>query len=542
MKPNVAEFIEFRYEKLRLLKKSEHGEVWLAARRQDGELVIIKRVRRTGLPYDALQKFPFTLPAKIFSFAEDEAETVVVEEFIQGETLATRLERKRFLSEDEARKILLQMCDGLGELHAKKIIHRDIKPSNLILQGERIRLIDFDAARIFKDDKNADTKLFGTEGYAPPEQHGFGGRQTDGRSDIYSLGVTMKILLGDNLRGSLEEILNKCTELDPSNRFQSVDELKAALLDESADEKISLPDEKPARSEKFPASIILFVLGIFLFTKTSRKKFWALIIFVATEIFLFVNAQHLNREENFSEPVVALVEENFSELVVERADEKISSTDDKVQSTEKISAQISEFKSPTIVTPRQNFQPTVEVQQPSSHPVTSSEKIFVPKLEFKPPTITAPQENFQPPVEIQQPTPQPVTPQENFSGIVKTEFFLNDAPFNFEHTGTPTKISRDKWRQTQARLHIVNDSGRVWLNPTVKFILGQNWGENAHKVTDTKILPALAVGESTDVVIPFSLMTVSDRPNTHAYIQIRLSGDGAESDETYWSTWFDITD
>ncbi|MBR4904092.1 MAG: protein kinase [Selenomonadaceae bacterium] len=142
------------------------------------------------------------------------------------------------------------MCDGLKELHEQKIIHRDIKPSNMILQGERIRLIDFDAARIFKEGKESDTKLLGTKGYAPPEQFGHG--QTDNRSDIYSLGVTMKTLLGENCDGRLKKILDKCTELDPKNRFQNVDELKLAL---TADEP---------RSHKKIAAIILITAGIFL--------------------------------------------------------------------------------------------------------------------------------------------------------------------------------------------------------------------------------------------------------------------------------------
>ncbi|MBR1806052.1 MAG: protein kinase [Selenomonadaceae bacterium] len=486
MKKDVAQYLEFAFDKLERLKQSDRGEVWLARNRQSGEIVIIKHVNLTGLPYDALKKFRFTLPAKVFLCAEDDTDTVIVEEFIHGENLIERLERQDFLSEAEARKILLQMCDGLAELHAQKIIHRDIKPSNLILQGDKIRLIDFDAARIFKLDKNADTHTFGTKGYAPPEQHGY--MQTDERSDIFSLGVTMKVLLGNNLRGQLETILDKCTKLDPKDRFQNVDELKAALTVE-ADDKIALTVEK-----------------------SRHKKFLTATIFTAA-IVLFVNAQHLNRDENFSEPVTSVEEIPH---VVEQPSPVVESK----LPDEKIPAQVDEFKFPTIVTPTQT-----EFSLP---PLPESQAV-------------TPRNNFQlPPVEEQ---PSPVTPPKNYSGFIKTEFFLNESPFNqFEHVGKPIKISRDEWRQTQARLHIVNDSGRVWLNPTVKFILGQNWGENAHKVNETKTLPALGVDEATDVVIPFNLMTVSDRANTSAYIQIRLSGDGAESDETYWSTWFDITD
>ncbi len=87
----------------------------------------------------------------------------------------------------------------------------------MILQGEKIQLIDFDATRIFKDDKESDTKLLGTKGYAPPEQ--FVNGQIDSHSDIYSLVVTIKNLLGRNCGGCLKKVLDKCTELDPKNRL-----------------------------------------------------------------------------------------------------------------------------------------------------------------------------------------------------------------------------------------------------------------------------------------------------------------------------------
>lgn len=451
MKENVAEYLEFRFEKLKLLKRSERGEVWLASSKVGGELVIIKRVALTGLPYDVLKNFPFSLPAKVFFCAEDDIETVVIEEFIQGESLLERLERKNFFSEAEARAILLQMCDGLRELHAQKIIHRDIKPANLILQGGKIRLIDFDAARIFKADKEADTKLLGTKGYAPPEQ--FGSGQTDSRSDIYSLGVTMKNLLGTNCSGRLKKILDKCIELDPKNRFQSVDELKAALT-----------AEKPRRSKILPALIFL-TIGI-----------------------LFANASTLNRDENFQE----VVDSRAEEIAVEE-----------IPKPEEIPepAQVEPFKFPEIVLPPQNDSPTP---------------------------------NFPTPPEINNP-PQ----RKNFSGLLKTEFYLNGVPYNQdEHKNDREKVSRAEWLQTQARLHIINDTGDIWQNPTIKFIFGQNWGG---KVIDTKTLPALKVGESADFVIPFDYL-LADRKNTSAYLQIYLSGDESKTDEHYWCVWFDIVD
>ena len=224
MDADVEFFIAANFQKIRLLKKSDKGEVWLATS-QAGEPVILKIINFVGLPYLQLKENPHPLWAKILLFAEGDSKSVVVEEFINGELLS---ERKNFLTETEAVKILLQLCDGLKVLHAQGIIHRDIKPSNLILQaGGIVRLIDFDAARIFKIGQDEDTKFLGTKGYAPPEQFGFG--QTDSRSDIYSLGVTIQKILGENYDGYLKKILAKCTEVDPQRRYNSVEELQRAL-------------------------------------------------------------------------------------------------------------------------------------------------------------------------------------------------------------------------------------------------------------------------------------------------------------------------
>lgn len=220
MKANVTAYLNFRYEKIRLLKKSDRSEIWLALNKSTNQPVAMKIINAVGLPYAELKNLQLPLLAKIFYCAESETDTVIVEEFLTGETLDGKK-----LTETETRQILLQLCNGLKVLHGRGIIHRDIKPSNLILHGEKIYLIDFDAARIFKDGQFEDTKILGTKGYAPPEQFGFG--QTDCRSDIYSLGKTFLELT--NCGSDLKKILSKCVEVDPKNRYQNIDELQAAL-------------------------------------------------------------------------------------------------------------------------------------------------------------------------------------------------------------------------------------------------------------------------------------------------------------------------
>ena len=86
-----------------------------------------------------------------------------------------------------------------------------------------------DAARLEKPDSVADTHLIGTPGFAAPEQYGF--HQTDERTDIYSLGLTLKILAGyTSYRGYLTAIFDKCTEFDPTKRYDSAKNLRWAII------------------------------------------------------------------------------------------------------------------------------------------------------------------------------------------------------------------------------------------------------------------------------------------------------------------------
>ncbi len=224
----VENYIAASFEKFRLLRKTERGEVWLAGA-PSGEVVVLKRVFASDLPYELLKAHPHPLWPKILYCAEAPGETVVVEEFVAGVSLRERLERGGYFTEEGAARVLCLLCDGLSVLHGLGIVHRDIKPSNLILtQDGAIRLIDFDAARTQKENKSEDTSRLGTKGYAPPEQFGYG--QTDARSDIYAVGVTMGKMLGPDYRGVLAPILARCAELDPKRRYASAAELKRTVL------------------------------------------------------------------------------------------------------------------------------------------------------------------------------------------------------------------------------------------------------------------------------------------------------------------------
>ena len=227
MDAHITAYIETAFLKIRLLKSSDKGEVWLAFEKS-GRLVIHKRIAWTGLPYAILKEKGYPLIPRILHCIEEDGETLVVEEYVQGESLLDRIGRKAYLSEREAGNILLQLCDGLAPIHAQGIVHRDIKPSNLILQsGCIIRLIDFDAARTVKEHSGEDTMHLGTKGYAPPEQFGYG--QTDARSDIYSIGITLRESMPEEYDGYLAKIFARCTEIDPDRRYRNVQELRRAV-------------------------------------------------------------------------------------------------------------------------------------------------------------------------------------------------------------------------------------------------------------------------------------------------------------------------
>lgn len=91
----------------------------------------------------------------------------------------------------------------------------------MLTKDNIVKLIDFDTARLINPDKTYDTEYLGTRGYAPPEQYGFA--QTDIRSDIYALGITLQKLQPKNKK--LQKIIKKAIKFDPDRHYQSVNEI-----------------------------------------------------------------------------------------------------------------------------------------------------------------------------------------------------------------------------------------------------------------------------------------------------------------------------
>lgn len=222
------------YELVDTLKNSAQGFIAAVYDKRAKRLCTMKQRNLKSAPiYQLLKDSDNPYVPKIYRLFERDGKLIVVEEYIDGQTLEEILiYNSREINETLAEKILIQLCECLAVLHERNIIHRDLKPSNIMLTEKScVKLIDFGIARIFKPENSLDTELLGTRGYAPPEQFGlFDFGQTDRRSDIYALGVTMKTLLGADYNGALKKILDKCTALEPSQRYQSVEKLRAAVI------------------------------------------------------------------------------------------------------------------------------------------------------------------------------------------------------------------------------------------------------------------------------------------------------------------------
>jgi serine/threonine protein kinase len=188
------------------------------------------------------------LPTFTGFFSENQRYFMVME-YVEGSTLEDLLEHNgKPFSERRVLGWARQLCDVLAYLHSQNppIIFRDMKPGNIMLTRDgHIKLIDFGIARFFRPTNSVDTQLLGTPGFAPPEQ--YGKAQTDERSDIYSLAITLFQLLTDTLSETgfgLKDVrsvnphisftvaraLEKAAALSPEDRYQSVAEFRRALL------------------------------------------------------------------------------------------------------------------------------------------------------------------------------------------------------------------------------------------------------------------------------------------------------------------------
>lgn len=223
------QYLSSHYTKIRSIHQGNTTEIWLVKENFTNQEYVLKIIKRIGTPYPQMLKLRQSNLPILHYAAETDNVTYVVEEYLQGMNLQEYFDIYGSLNENTVCQYAMEICDCLELLHSHHILHRDIKPSNLFLtDNHKLKLIDFDAGRVGKVDKDNDTQIIGTPGFASPEQYGF--QQTEERTDIYSLGLTLQMLLGyDTYNGFMLPILRRCTEFDPSKRYTSARKLRQAI-------------------------------------------------------------------------------------------------------------------------------------------------------------------------------------------------------------------------------------------------------------------------------------------------------------------------
>lgn len=168
----------------------------------------------------------------IFDVINLEDGQIVLEEYIDGITIAQVMETGRYRYSG-AKKVLKSVCNALHILHERNLVHRDVKPENVMIEKSgRVVLIDFNASRKIST-ANKDTVVMGTVGYASPEQLGLS--QSDTRTDIYAVGVLLNVMMTGKhpseklAHRKVGRIVRKCTNVNPSERYQTVEKLYKAL-------------------------------------------------------------------------------------------------------------------------------------------------------------------------------------------------------------------------------------------------------------------------------------------------------------------------
>jgi len=240
----------------------------------------------------------------IYDVGQHEGAPYIVSELLRGCSLRERL-READLSPRRAVEIAIQIADGLAAAHSRGIIHRDLKPENVFLTRDGlVKILDFGLAKLHQPDPasgsgaltetaTAQTEegvIVGTLGYMSPEQ--LGGKPADLRSDIFAFGaVLFEMLAGTRAFGGdsranlvaailrddpptfaelgrpvpapLEQLVRRCLEKRPEDRFQSVHDLALALRAIETTSEWSAPQAPPrAEGRRRRAAVAVAVVAL----------------------------------------------------------------------------------------------------------------------------------------------------------------------------------------------------------------------------------------------------------------------------------------
>lgn len=203
----------------------------------------------------------------VYDTGEQQGHYYIAMEYVEGTTLKEILRRRGAISPSGILHVLMQICEALAYAHEKKVVHRDIKPANMMwTRDKKAKLMDFGLAKVVEEARNHTTVVAGTPYYMSPEQTL--GKNVDHRTDIYSLGAAIfematgtvpfkegnipyhhvhtappKIRdLRPDLPSTLSDIVERCLEKDPGNRYQSARDILVEVRNSLAG---SITGEKP---------------------------------------------------------------------------------------------------------------------------------------------------------------------------------------------------------------------------------------------------------------------------------------------------------
>lgn len=194
----------------------------------------------------------------IYDAGEEHDLAYIAMEFLKGKDLTGRTKAPNLLPGKQIMDIIARAADALDYAHAQNVVHRDIKPANIMFEEDTgaIKLTDFGIARITDSSRTKTGMVLGTPSYMSPEQ--LAGKKVDGRSDLWSLGVTLYQLLAGQLpfqADSMATLMFKIANEPHAPVAQLRPELPAcvdAIIDRALQKD---PDKRYQRGAQFAADV-----------------------------------------------------------------------------------------------------------------------------------------------------------------------------------------------------------------------------------------------------------------------------------------------
>src|SRR5665648_26431 len=249
-----GQILDIKYEVIKVLGQGGMGTIYLCKNSRLGNFWAVKEVNskwKNQIDFLAepnmLKNLSHIGIVRIIDIFYEEDNLYIVEDYIEGKTLKEQVKANGPLSSELVQEISLQLCSILDYLHSfnPPIVYRDLKPSNIMIKpNNKVVLIDFGIARIYKESQEGDTMILGSKGYIAPEQ--LLNIQSNTQTDIYSLGATMFFMLTgksmtlpteimeqknypEQAATSLVKVIQKASALEPISRYVDVKPMMSDL-------------------------------------------------------------------------------------------------------------------------------------------------------------------------------------------------------------------------------------------------------------------------------------------------------------------------